>query len=430
MTTPGWSAAPPEVHSALLCAGPGPGSLLVAAETWTTLSAAYASVAEELTAVLAGMQAGMWDGPTAECCVAAYAPYAAWLLQASADSAQAAAAHEAAATAYVSALATMPTLAELAANHATHAVLVATNFFGLNTIPIALNEADYVRMWVQAATTMSVYEMSTAALLSSVPCTSPAPVIVKPGAAIAGNVARAAALPDPIDRLLNELLLLIVSEWFNSVLAIFESFLLILWGPEFFIKALWFLLTGHFGAALVLLENYLLIWYFFPLSLAWPVLTDPLIVAGAILEWILGGAGFGLIPALSTSVAGGMALSTATLAAADSSVAALTAAPAAGGAVGTLGPLAGASAVLPQAPLVSAVTTGGAPGISASVAAADQGAAVMGFAGTVPAGAAVPAAGLATIGGAESAGGARVPMLPTGWEPGSLDAAHTVLASV
>src|SRR6185437_6151905 len=177
MTAPLWMAAPPEVHSTLLSSGPGPGPLLAAAASWNSLSTVYTEVAEELTAVLAGVQ-GAWDGPTAEVYVASHAPYLMWLLRAAADSAATAARQETAATAYTSALAAMPTLAELAANHATHAVLLATNFFGINTIPIALNEADYVRMWVQAATVMSTYHAVSTAAVASSPQTTAAPRIV------------------------------------------------------------------------------------------------------------------------------------------------------------------------------------------------------------------------------------------------------------
>ncbi|MEK1118314.1 PPE family protein, partial [Mycobacterium ulcerans] len=337
MTAPLWMASAPEAHSALLSAGPGPGSLLAAAQTWTELSAEYLAVAEELTAILTGVQAGAWDGPSAQCCIAAYLPYLSWLMQASADSAATAAAHQAAATAYTGALAAMPTLGELAANHATHAVLVATNFFGLNTIPIALNEVDYVRMWIQAATTMSVYQAVAADALLAVPRTPPAPVIIKPGADAAAQFASAvvqAVAETPIQRLLLELATLVGAEFINVFELIVGIVVLSTYGLKLPLLALLDFLTGHFSVALSLLWNYAMLWFGFVVPPALQIVFDPLLVVAAVIEWILGGgAALGSVGALDANLAAGLAL------------AAVAAAPVADAAVGSLGVLTSAAAV-------------------------------------------------------------------------------------
>jgi PPE-repeat protein len=156
-----WHALPPELNTARLMAGAGPGPMLQAAAGWEALANSLQAQAAELAATLVSLQ-GVWTGASSERAIAATTPMVTWLEDAASMAQQRALQSSAQAASYVQALATTPTLIEIVVNHITHAVLTATNFFGINLVPIGFNEVDYFgRMWNQAAAAMDVYQAET-----------------------------------------------------------------------------------------------------------------------------------------------------------------------------------------------------------------------------------------------------------------------------
>ncbi|MGK2867981.1 MAG: PPE family protein [Mycobacterium sp.] len=175
-----YAALPPEVNTGRLMAGAGAVPMYQAAAAWEMLAIAMETQAEELSASLASL-AGSWQGGASERAVQATMPMVTWLRTSALQAQKRAMQAIAQANSYLLAMAVTPPLVEIELNHVTHAVLEATNFLGVNAVPIGVNEFDYfVRMWTQAAGAMHGYQAETAAntVFEPVPPLKP---IVMPG---------------------------------------------------------------------------------------------------------------------------------------------------------------------------------------------------------------------------------------------------------
>jgi PPE-repeat protein len=192
---PTWVALPPEVNTARLMLGAGPVPMVQAAAGWEGLAILLETQADELAASLNNLQ-GLWSGAASQRAVAATLPMIMWLRTTAMQAQKRAMQATAQANSYSLALATTPPIPEIEQNHVTNAVLNATNFLGVNTVPIAVNEFDYfVRMWNQAAGVMTAYQAETSLNLLFEPIMPMKPIVMPGvGAATAGaNVAQAAA---------------------------------------------------------------------------------------------------------------------------------------------------------------------------------------------------------------------------------------------
>jgi PPE-repeat protein len=156
-----YGALPPEVNTARLMAGAGEAPMYQAAAGWETLAISLETQAEELAGSLVALQSS-WQGSASQQAVDATTPMVVWLRTTALQAQKRAMQAIAQANAYMMAMVTTPPIPEIEMNHITHGVLEATNFLGVNAVPIGVNESDYfVRMWNQAAFAMEAYQAET-----------------------------------------------------------------------------------------------------------------------------------------------------------------------------------------------------------------------------------------------------------------------------
>jgi PPE-repeat protein len=173
-----WHALPPELNTARLMVGAGEEPMMQAAAGWEAFAAALEALAAELGATLAALS-GAWTGMGSERGVAAIMPMVMWLQTVAGQAQKRAAQATAQAAAYAAAMATTPPLPEIIQNRVTTPVLYATNFFGVNTVPIGIYEEDYwVRMWNQAAGAMDAYQAETMVNVLFEPIMPMTPIVI------------------------------------------------------------------------------------------------------------------------------------------------------------------------------------------------------------------------------------------------------------
>ncbi|OBI33758.1 hypothetical protein A5709_21255 [Mycobacterium sp. E1386] len=198
--------APPEITSALIHSGPGPGSWLTAAEAWRQLAIELGQTAAGYASIVTSIP---WQGPSATAMTASTLPYVAWLQTTSLQAAHMSMAATTMASSFAATQAAMVHPSVVTANRALLAHLIATNVFGINFPAIAATELQYLQMWADNTTAMLGYHASSLQTMAMPTFNAPSPMTTPAAATVqtaaVGRAvtaapllgAPAAAAPDP-----------------------------------------------------------------------------------------------------------------------------------------------------------------------------------------------------------------------------------------
>lgn len=166
---------PPEVTSALIHSGPGAWSWIAAASAWQELSTELEQSAAGYTAELSWLMT-TWHGPSALAMAQALEPYLDWLRLTAQQCQEIATSVEAMTAAFELTHWTVVHPSLVAANRARLAMLLATNFFGINYPAITETEAEYNAMWVNNSAALVRYDATSASTVRPPAFVPPPPV--------------------------------------------------------------------------------------------------------------------------------------------------------------------------------------------------------------------------------------------------------------
>ncbi|SKM09927.1 PPE domain-containing protein [Mycobacteroides abscessus] len=175
------AALPPEVNSGIVHGGAGPLSWEEAALSYAAAALEDEANAATLTSILARVQ-GEWEGAAAEAATAQLEPLIAWFHELAVNGTATQAQISAAATAIAGAIELCPEPVTVQTNRDIWVALASTNFFGQNSPPMGIQDAEYIVFWLDAAFQRATSDVEAEMAAGTLQPWEPPPVPVNIGA--------------------------------------------------------------------------------------------------------------------------------------------------------------------------------------------------------------------------------------------------------